>query len=360
MVFMSATMVLSGNSALRARTAFEALGLDQRRAGLDPVGAAGDGLARHLEGARQVDEVERDLDDRALPWTGSQAACRGAAPRCVGGAHTPITCTTMAALARARVEVAEHDVLVAAEREPAVDEGDGQRRPHEAGAHVRVAVAVAEVDVVLVEAVGRRHDVERLLHVLDHARLVLERREGAGGAGHEQRDGAVAEAGLAHGLGDLVGDLDHVGVAAARELDRAGDDAREAFAHVVLLLAVHEDGRHGGSSLSGGRVLGGVRAGVRGTLSMRRVDPRRTAATSRRARPDGPLELRERVGVDDGDVVERRGGGAAVEVGIAQRGIGRRRPPAPASRPGSPAAARPARSSARYRSGAAARCSGVR
>ena len=61
----------------------QALGLDQRRAGLDPVGAAGDGLARDLEGARQVDEVERDLDERAL-----------LARVAVGSAHTPITCTT--------------------------------------------------------------------------------------------------------------------------------------------------------------------------------------------------------------------------------------------------------------------------
>ena len=83
-VFMSATMVLSGNSAFSALHGVQALGLDQRRAGLDPVGAAGDGLARDLERARQVDEVERDLDERALP-----------ARVAVGGAHTPITCTTI-------------------------------------------------------------------------------------------------------------------------------------------------------------------------------------------------------------------------------------------------------------------------
>ena len=74
----------------------QALGLDQRRAGLDPVGAAGDGLARDLEGARQVDEVERDLDERArlarVAAVGAGACSALVAGR---GAHTPITCTTM-------------------------------------------------------------------------------------------------------------------------------------------------------------------------------------------------------------------------------------------------------------------------
>ena len=85
---------LLGELGLQGPDGVQALGLDERRAGLDPVGAAGDGLARDLEGARQVDEVERDLDERALP--ARVAVGGGAAARSIGGgAHTPITCTTM-------------------------------------------------------------------------------------------------------------------------------------------------------------------------------------------------------------------------------------------------------------------------
>ena len=97
---------------------------------------------------------------------------------------------------------------------------------------------------MLVEPVGGGDDVEGLLHVFHDAGLELESREGAGGARHEHRDGAVAEAGLPDGLGDLIGDLDHVGVAATGELDRAGDDAGETLAHVGLLLIVDDDGCH--------------------------------------------------------------------------------------------------------------------
>ena len=78
-----------GELGLEGADGVEALGLDERRAGLDPVRAAGDGLARHFEGARQVDEVERHLDERALL---RRVAGRGRGG--VRGAHTPITCTT--------------------------------------------------------------------------------------------------------------------------------------------------------------------------------------------------------------------------------------------------------------------------
>ena len=84
---------LLGELGLEGAHGVQALGLDQRRARLDPVGAAGDRLARDLEGARQVDEVERHLDERAL--LARVAVAGGCAARGVGGRHTPITCTTM-------------------------------------------------------------------------------------------------------------------------------------------------------------------------------------------------------------------------------------------------------------------------
>ncbi len=83
---------LVGELGLQGPDGVQALGLDQRRAGLDPVGAAGDGLARDLEGARQVDEVERDLDERALLARVAVRGDGGAARSIVS--HTPITCTT--------------------------------------------------------------------------------------------------------------------------------------------------------------------------------------------------------------------------------------------------------------------------
>ena len=83
---------LVGELGLQRPDGVQALGLDQRRAGLDPVGAAGDGLARDLERARQVDEVERHLDERALP---ARVAAVGPPPGVSAARHTPITCATM-------------------------------------------------------------------------------------------------------------------------------------------------------------------------------------------------------------------------------------------------------------------------
>jgi len=73
-----------GEGRLELAHGAEALRLDQRRAGLDPVGAAGHGLLGDEDRARQVDEVEGDLEDDA-PVGGV----------CGSGSHTPVTCTTM-------------------------------------------------------------------------------------------------------------------------------------------------------------------------------------------------------------------------------------------------------------------------
>ncbi len=274
-------MVLSGNSAFRALTAF-------RPSALISGVPASTQSAPPATASRATSSARGRSTKSSATWTSGRSLLGSQSVRAAGArAHTPITCTTMRALARARVEVAEDDVLVDAEGEAAVDEGDDQRRPHEPGAHVRVAVAVAEVHVVPVEAVGGGDHVERPLHVLHDARLVLERRERAGGAGDEQGDGAVGQAGPAHGLLDLVGDLDHVGIAVARELDGAGDDAHEALAHVVLLLAVDEDGRHGGPLFHAVASLAGYALSSL-MVSMRRVEPRRAATTSLDRGPSVP------------------------------------------------------------------------
>src|SRR5665254_9993 len=70
-VFMSATMVCSGNSALSVRTAprpsalISGVPASTQSAPPAPAPPA-TSLARHLDGARQVDEVQGDLDDGAL------------------------------------------------------------------------------------------------------------------------------------------------------------------------------------------------------------------------------------------------------------------------------------------------------
>ena len=88
-----------GEGGLELADRIQSLGLDQRRAGLDPVAAAGHGLFGDQDGARQVDEVERDLDGdaRTLRVAGGVArpppkVGRGAVRRSVT-AHTPIACT---------------------------------------------------------------------------------------------------------------------------------------------------------------------------------------------------------------------------------------------------------------------------
>ena len=136
MVFRSAKIELVGKRRLELAHRVQALGLDQRRARFDPVDAAGDGLARHLEGARQVDEVERHLHDDAP------------AALAAGGAHTPIT-WTISRRSRGRASKSQKTMVwKLAQREAAVDERHGHRGADQAGAHVRVAVAVAQVVVV--------------------------------------------------------------------------------------------------------------------------------------------------------------------------------------------------------------------
>ena len=81
MVFMSATMTSVGPAGLELAHGLQALALDERRAGLQPVGAAGDGFLGHLQGAGEVDEVQGQLQDgfhrshRSSLASGRRAIC---------------------------------------------------------------------------------------------------------------------------------------------------------------------------------------------------------------------------------------------------------------------------------------------
>ena len=59
MIFMSATMTLSGKEAFQFPHRIEAFTLDQRRAGLDPIHPGGHGQLGDVDGPVQIHEVQR-------------------------------------------------------------------------------------------------------------------------------------------------------------------------------------------------------------------------------------------------------------------------------------------------------------
>ena len=162
--------------------------------------------------------------------------------------------------------------------------------------------------------------------------------------------------------------LDHVRVASACELDGAGDDARETFAHVGLLLCVDDTVAIGVLPFLRSRPRRGTRwslrtgcgslgkAGASGMLSMRRVVPRRAAATSRERGPRTRSLART--------CRRRRRRRSRARSAGRRRRVGRR-PRSPARARGTAAATSPRRSrrgrrcapasSARYSPGATAR-----
>ena len=73
----------------------------------------------------------------------------------------------------------------------AIDQGHRQGRSEEGMPDVGVAVAIAPAQVVPVVDVWRRDAVEQLLQIVNRAGLVLEGRQGAGGAGGKEGDDAI-------------------------------------------------------------------------------------------------------------------------------------------------------------------------
>ena len=249
-VFKSAKMSLSGNAALSSRTESRpsALisGVPASTQSTPPATAS-----RAISTARGRSTKSRATCTMTLaPGAPAVAltlvvgAHAGVGARVRPSAHTPIT-WTISWRSRGRASKSQKTMFWNSPRvrRPSTN-GTVIEGPDQAGAHVRVAVAVLQVVVVDVVPVGRSDLVERELHVVHDAGLELEGRDRSGRARHEHGHGAVAQAGPAHRLGHVVGDLDDVGVAAARELDRAGHDAHESFAHRRLVPSVDHHCRH--------------------------------------------------------------------------------------------------------------------
>lgn len=129
-----------------------------------------------------------------------------------------------AALPRPVVEVHVDDLLPGAERQLAVDEGHGERRPQQRGAHVAVTVAVAPARIVGIVAIGVRDLIEEAAQVADAAAFVLDGGECAGGGRRKDGHNAGADAAVAEFFGDQTRDVLHVGVAAGLQFQSAGGD----------------------------------------------------------------------------------------------------------------------------------------
>ena len=119
----------------------QALALDEGGAGFQPVGASGDRLFGHLQGAGQVDEVESQLQHR---FHEAILLDRRMTAYDAQGLHDD------RAFPGTVVEADEADLLPPAQAQLALLEREDQRGAQQAGAHVGVAVDVGVGDVVFV------------------------------------------------------------------------------------------------------------------------------------------------------------------------------------------------------------------